>query len=267
MTKPSLIARKARREHERQQAILQKRNLPLCPGCELCSATKARECQRLQQQHEKSLRSRTRQALKNTLFEGVVVIKPKDVALTGAASEAHTQTDQSRQVYWTDGSCRHNSSCGLGVVYYCSIRSRWIELSWRVRGFVGTHVLEIYAISKALEIAWNRCRDMETKLRPTCICVYSDCTGALEYFDGFRWTLDGMKRLPCGPRLVGPGIVATKELSAVGIKVELRYVPGHAGIEGNVKADRAAKKGAEHFAKQRVAGVMIELLGGGGHDL
>jgi hypothetical protein len=98
-------------------------------------------------------------------------------------------------------------------------------------------VPEIYAFAKALEIAWERCRNMEEEQRLSNVCIYSDCSGALDHFARFRQSLAELKRPPHGEALVGPGIIAAEELSAVKVGIELRYVPGHAGIQGNLKAD------------------------------
>lgn len=51
---------------------------------------------------------------------------------------------------------------------------------------IKSHVLEAYAISKALEIAWERCYDMEMEQSLSSVCIYSDCLGALDYFSKFR---------------------------------------------------------------------------------
>lgn len=263
MVRPSRIARKARREHERQQALLQKHNLPLCQGCESCTAIEARAKQNLSrvggQKRPQSERSRVRQGLKRTLFEGVIIMHHREIALAEAALEGLNLTGHSKAVYWTDGSRLENGSCGIGVVFSAP-KSSWTELSYRVRGSAKTTVLEVYAIAKALEIAWKQVRDVERDQRPSGVCIYSDSQNALDCFRGFQHSLSGIKRIPDGERLVGPGIMATHELAALGIDVELRYVPGHSGIEGNARADRAAKKGTRYAAKQRVAGIMIEIV-------
>lgn len=65
-------------------------------------------------------------------------------------------------------------------------------------------------------------------------------------------------------------IIAAEELSAIKIEVELRYVyaPGHAGIQGNLKADRAARRGASHVIRKQEAGrLMIECVSWRKHDI
>ena len=266
MVRPSRLARKAQRAHERQQENLRKQNLPSCEGCDLCSATKAREIKKAirdsylpfsqRQENRQSPRSKLRQYLKKDLFEGDIVITPEHIVLAEVANGVDFGAEQDRLVYWTDGSRLKDSYCGIGVSYRSSTET-WAELSWSVRGSIKTHALEIYAIAKALELAGERCRNVEAEQRPSSICIYSDCSGALEYFLQFGQTLAGLRRLPHGEELVGPGILAAEELSALNIVVQLRYVPGHAGILGNVKADRAARRGARRSAEKRKAGRLM----------
>jgi ribonuclease HI len=107
-----------------------------------------------------------------------------------------------------------------------------------------THVLEIYAIAKALGLAFNQSQEQEVRDAPTCVYVYSDCVSALEYFARLRRSLGQLSRLPYGEELVGPGVMAANHLVERDVGVELRYVPGHAGVDGNAKAHWAARKGA-----------------------
>jgi ribonuclease HI len=138
---------------------------------------------------------------------------------------------------------------GIGVVYRSSTLS-WVKLCWSAPGSRKAHVLEVYAISKALEIAWKRCRDVEMEQRPNSICIYSDCSGALEYFSRFRQTLSGLKELPYGEVLVGPGIITAERLSVLKVAIKLQYVPGHSSIQGNTYAHRAARKGARFLIEK-----------------
>ena len=59
------------------------------------------------------------------------------------------------------------------------------------------------------------------------------------------------RRIPNGETLIGPGLLAAKSLKDLGIEVELRYVPGHSGVEGNMMAHRAARRGARQGMTQR----------------
>lgn len=104
----------------------------------------------------------------------------------------------------------------------------------------------MYAIAKALGVAWERYRNVEVEQTPSSIRIYSDCPGALESFLRFRHTLDKLRRFPNGEELVGPGILAAEELGALNVALELRYVPCHAGIRGNMIANRAANRGTRN---------------------
>lgn len=176
------------------------------------------------------------------------------------ANDFDFDAQQDRLVYWTDASRLKHFGCGIGVVYRSST-DMWAELSWSVRASTKTLVLEIYAIAKALEIAGERCRTAEAEQRPSSVCVYSDCPDALEYFLQFGQSLGGLAKIPYGGELVGPGLLAAEEISILKIAVELRYVPGHTAILGNVKADRAAKRGAKHSVGTRKAGLLMTQCG------
>jgi hypothetical protein len=115
-----------------------------------------------------------------------------------------------------------------------------------------TDILEAYAVAKALEVALDQCRDQKDGQVPKIVVIYSDNLEALRLFDQFRLTLVKLRRqIPNGETLIGPGILAAKSLKDLGIEVELRYVPGHSGVAGNMMAHRAARRGARQGMTQR----------------
>ncbi|CCD45814.1 hypothetical protein BofuT4_P048320.1 [Botrytis cinerea T4] len=140
MVRPSQIARRARREHERQQGILQDR------GGAQGARQSSRDCgankQTLLDTHvvgygqstigslvapkpihgmrTGSLRRKTKRDLKNKLFKGVVVIEPRETALASAAKEVDSYLNEDRLVLWTDGSGNESSDCGIGIAYHSS---------------------------------------------------------------------------------------------------------------------------------------------------
>lgn len=175
-------------------------------------------------------------------FKGVVSIR-KHEARSVANQEVGLYPDQSRMACWSDGSQRVGGGCGVGVAY-CSSTGIWTERSWDLRESTDSSDLEVYAIAKALEIAWETCRKIVAEHRPSNVFICSDCLGALEYFNRFPWTMDSRRKLPFEDCLIRPGIVAAEELSVIEIIVELRWVPGHTDVLGNEKADLAARRGA-----------------------
>ncbi|EMR84454.1 hypothetical protein ACHAPC_001090 [Botrytis cinerea] len=118
MVRPSQIARRARREHKRQQGILQDR------GGAQGARQSSRDCgnnkQTLLDTHVVgygqstigslvapkpihgmqigSLRRKTKRDLKNKLFKGVVVIEPRETALASAAKEVDSYLNEDRLV-------------------------------------------------------------------------------------------------------------------------------------------------------------------------
>ncbi|KAG7007778.1 ribonuclease H1 [Physcia stellaris] len=266
MVRPSRLARTARRAHERQQVTARKERLKSGEDGDVFSATDTQEIEEaMRDSHvpcsqrpvrKQSPRSKLRRFLKRNIFQGDILIVPYHVDVARLVDDSNLAVEQKRSVYWTDASEVMNLGCGIGVVYR-SPTAPWAELSWSVQASRKTSALEIYAIAKALEIARERCCTMELEQRPNSVCVYSDCFGALEYFLRFGKTLAALRSIPYGEELVGPGLLAAEELSTLNIAVELRYVPGHTGILGNERADRAARRGAEHSVGARKAGKLM----------
>ncbi|EPE28784.1 Ribonuclease H-like protein [Glarea lozoyensis ATCC 20868] len=246
--------RKARRAHERDQKDLQKLGLRLCTGCDYCTETQALSTRKPKTASETPRRhprppellprSTSRHNLENRVFEATVTINPRDVALSEAKKETELRAEPGRLVYWTDASYKHlTHTGGIGICHFPSA-SPWIPSFWRVNLTRKSHVFETYAIAKELELALHQYQEREIKDAPAIVYVYSDCVTALEYFAQFRRSLSELSRLPYGKELVGSGIIAANHLIASNVEVELRYVPGHAVIDGNMKAHWAAWKGA-----------------------
>ncbi|KAF7894348.1 uncharacterized protein EAF01_009799 [Botrytis porri] len=262
MVSPSRIARKARREHERQQGILKNKHKAQSArqlsrdcgankktsldthvvGCGQSTIVSLVAPKPIYGMRTGSLRRKTKRDLKNKLFKGVVLVEPRETALARAASEVDSYLNEDRLVLWTDGSGSDFSDCGIGIAYHSS-KYVWDDLSWRIRGQISTYLLEMYAIVRALEIGWDMCRNQGAERKPSKIVIYSDCSGALGIFNEFRNSPKRLKKLPNAEQLIVPGIIASEALSVLEVEVELRHVPGHSGVEGNVRADRAAKIG------------------------
>lgn len=247
--------REERNERRRQAKLARRSRLGLrssCQGCDRCSAIKARETWIVlrdpsvpvdQEQGTSSvIPAKVYRRARDSSFKGVVSVKRRE-ARSVAKQEDGLYLDQSRMVYWSDGSQRVGLGCGVGVAY-CSPTGIWTARSWGLREFTTPTDLEVYAIAKALEIAWETCRKIVAEHRPSSVFIYSDCLGALDYFNRFRWTMDSRHKLAFEDCLIRPGIVAAEELSAIEITVELRWVPGHTDILGNEMADMAARRGA-----------------------
>ncbi|KAF7949612.1 uncharacterized protein EAE97_003121 [Botrytis byssoidea] len=268
--RPSRIARKARREHERQQGILKNKHEARgarqlsrdcgineqtsldthVVGCGQSTISSLVAPKPIRDHMRKGfLQPETKRDLEDKFFKGVVIIEPRETALANAAKEFESYSNEDRLVLWTDASRNELSDRGIGIAYHSS-KYVWDELSWRIRGQISTHLLEVYAIVRALEIAWDMCRNQGAERMPSKILIYSDCYGALRLFDQFRNSLKVLEKLTYAEQMIVPGIIASEALSVLEVGVALRYVPGHSGVEGNVKADRAAKIGRKHSVEK-----------------
>ncbi|KAF7906507.1 hypothetical protein EAF00_000786 [Botryotinia globosa] len=256
MVSPSRIARKVRREHERRQGILKNKHKAQgarqlstnnqtsldthVVGCGQSTIGSLVAPKPIRGIRIGSLRRKTKRDLKNKLFKGVVVIEAREIALATAAKEVDSYLNEDRLVLWTDGSGNESSDCGIGIAYHSS-KYVWEDISWRIRGQISTYLLEMYAIVRALEIGWDMCRNQGAERKPSKIVIYSDCSDALRRFDQFRRSLKRLEKLTYAEQLIVPGIIASEALNVLDVEVELRYVPAHSGVEGNIRADRAAK--------------------------
>lgn len=87
---------------------------------------------------------------------------------------------------------------------------------------------KIYAILECVSVCLKR------KYSYTRICIFSDSQAAL----------NALKSFTCQSKLVWECIELLKQLAAKN-QVNLYWVPGHCGIEGNEKADTLAREGSE----------------------
>lgn len=240
-------ARKARKTHKIQQRMIR-------------AETQGSNSANQQTQAPQSPRKKIRDELKDKIFAGNVNIETfRGVALATAVGEVGDCTD--RLVYWTDGSGM-DTRCGIGIAH-CFSGEIWTRLCWRLRKSAPMEFVEAYAIAKALEVALDYCREFEVGAMAREVVIYSDCPSALALFAAFKQTLERLKKeIQNGEILLGPGILATHSLMALGVKVELRYVPGHAGVGGTLMAHCAARQGARGTTKNKSSSLLIQGIGG-----
>lgn len=214
----------ARKIHHRQQALLKQQNLPTCPGCHLCSL------------------EIKQQMLRTKLFAGRVTILASQVALDESAGEHMMIHLRPRKTYWTSGVGPKESPSGYGIGIYRQFHSRSYYFQPN-RNNLALDMLGVYAISHALQVAYNDLRDVEEERRPCYIRIYSDCMFALNTFTRFRKSLVHLRTRPkFRPEqlLILSGLVAAEDLCSLDMDVQLLYLPR----EGNSRADQAARRGA-----------------------
>ena len=143
---------------------------------------------------------------------------------------AREWTEESQEdTIWTDGSRLDNERVGAAIAFRR-------EGSWKEQGvYLGRNKevfdAELFAIGQALEELNSR---NESGRRYT---IFSDSQAAIS-----RVQHD---RTGPGQALAVKAITTTEALTARGNVVTLRWTPSHAGISGNERVDRTAKRAAE----------------------
>ena len=155
-------------------------------------------------------------------FPGRIEVPPSAEALAAARALP------SELVTWSDGSRLENGKCRAGIA--------WQEPdgAWKARGFPlgkGYEVFdaELLSVVQALQVAWKKGGQ-----RP--ITVLLDSQAAIARLQHTR---------------PGPGQALATQAHAIAEKLQaqdrqptIQWVPGHAGVEGNERADQAAKQAA-----------------------
>jgi ribonuclease HI len=152
-------------------------------------------------------------------------------------------------VYWTDGSLGCSGAkagfMGAGVAWLNS--SKYVAESFELGHATGTNQdAELFAIAAAMGKA-KRQREKNKEIR--LVRIFSDSDGVLRaLYLGGRLCLGPMLR----QRTALQGLYERADwLMANGVAVQLVWLKGHSGSEGNVHADKAAAKAVTQQALLR----------------
>jgi ribonuclease HI len=166
----------------------------------------------------------------NTLpeFEAQANAKVDILDKKEALKYAHTREEG--LILWTDGSRLKNKQVGSAVVW--KEGEEWREEKSYLGKKKEVFDAEVYAILRALRKAVEISNKQELKR----VTVFSDSTTAIQRVQHTT---------------VGPGqlmaidsVNLNNKLAELGIQEEYRWVPSHEGVEGNERADEAAKAAA-----------------------
>jgi ribonuclease HI len=139
--------------------------------------------------------------------------------------------DEEAMRIWSDGSRDQTGRAGTGIAWKAE-NGEWKERRIHLGQNKEVYDAELYGIAEAVSIAHR----IVKKTGHTRIAVFSDAQAAL-------------KRIK--DNSTGPGqwlalrtIERVKRARGDGVNVTIQWIPGHKGVEGNERADQAAKKAA-----------------------
>jgi ribonuclease HI len=138
-------------------------------------------------------------------------------------------------------------------VYRDPTNWRWIEVGYHLPDMRSSHIAELIRILKGLEIGLNHFKD----LVDSGIAIEGKLP-AVKLFSDSQVALQNIRDLPCKRKInknldirsveVVRKIIASSQcLRELGISVEMHWVPSHAGIPGNQKADSVARLAAKRL--------------------
>lgn len=188
-----------------------------------------------------------------TCFPGQVTIRPHLEAMEYALDEYKGRRKvPGRMALWVDGSLSTSGTSGTAVVFRENPRvvgSKWTVTAYTVLEFdrLGITHTEALAIMHALRIALVKAVQSDgTDAKASDVVIFSDCVSVLRKIEDFTHTGQCWGR-PLLARIV----TLASELSILGVKVELHWVPAHRSIPGNHLADALAKRAARKNHRER----------------
>lgn len=195
----------------------------------------------------------------NTPFAGKVSIDNRDSALKVASSE-YTNDWCDRLVFWSDASIRNfageNQSAGIAVVWRTRHGSHaWQNKTYTLRGYFNIDETEFFGIAEAMRLAAAMMKASDGRGQGTKVVIYADNQACLRWVRDFDNVGPTRQYLITRQRELAILKKRGKALVEMGVDLELRWVPAHAGVGGNRMADtlagRASKYGGSVFGGLR----------------
>ncbi|KAI8964158.1 hypothetical protein F5Y11DRAFT_345703 [Daldinia sp. FL1419] len=164
-----------------------------------------------------------------------------------------------RLVMFTDGSLKGNAA-SYGITYKRTYNhgDGWIDAAYGSKGMAAFVGFEAVALHRGLWIAYydvmhwiGRCPSPVDggRIAPPTVIVITDGLSAIQRLH-YSYCCTKMEARPQDDSQTYDDLVLPLDkLVGLGCKVEIHWVPGHVGIEGNTRADSLASKGADHALK------------------
>ena len=202
----------------------------------------------------------------HTRFAGTVRMDPRGTALQVATSE-YTKDRDNRLVFWSDASIRNGADTGYGagisVVWRGKLASHgWQNKTYILHGYFNTNEAEFFGIAEAMKIAAAMVKSsdpVEGYSRATKVVIYSDNQGCLRWVKDFETVGPVRQYSITRQRELAILKKRAKALVDMGVDLELRWVPGHSGVQGNTMADTLAGR-ASRFGGSVFGGLRYDHL-------
>lgn len=190
-------------------------------------------------------------------FHGHVIVESREDAIHTAANTTNSADEPRQLVFFVDGSRFTNikdrrkrkapasgKAAGAAVVYQTRDQV-WEERTFHLADGHNSKSAEMAAIAEGLAIALSRIMLLANGHDEgrSKVIIFTDCQQAMNRIEGFRRDSLGEGRLRSDP-IVRKLVTRSQYLRGLGVEVEIRWVPSHSGIEGNVRADAAAQSAA-----------------------
>ncbi|KAL7926875.1 hypothetical protein ACQKWADRAFT_278862 [Trichoderma austrokoningii] len=193
-------------------------------------------------------------------FYGDVIIKEskKNAITTANETSSKSFADDQHMVIFADGSLvwkpqgKSVSIAHLGAaVVYKRLKG---GQEWQVRSFLAVSnkrnsvLAELIAIAQSLAVATELVMHLRLqngsgaggKAAKYRVTIFSDCQSALGLVNNLRGKKPIDNKQVCNDPFKRKIITRSQQLRRLGIRPELRWVPGHAKVDGHNRADRAA---------------------------